>query len=340
VKSGRIVIFPQAFSADLEEFTIPQPGPNQVLVEAEFSCISVGTETKRYMDRYADSGVPQRPFPVRPGYASVGTVVEVGSKVESMQPGERVLTMANHASHYLRTIGEDAIDPVPHNVPSDQAALGVLAQVALAGVRRAPPEFGQAALVAGQGVVGQMLVQFLKAAGCSPVIATDIVDSRLDRSRLSGADVTVNTAQEDVYTAVMAATGDRGIERIYDVTPVPDALPSHLRVAAVRGCIVILGGALGRVELNLYPDLFRRDLTLMGAFQPLTPIDETPHTPWTQRRHRRLYLDMLAGGKLRTEHLITHVMPPAQASATYAMLAVGGEDSLGVLFDWRAGAAR
>ena len=131
------------------------------------------------------------------------------------------LTMANHASHYLRTVGEDAIQRIPPGVASDHAALSVLAQVAQAGVRRAPPEVGQAALVAGQGVVGQLVVQFLKASACSPVIATDVVDSRLDKATLSGADLTLNAERDDVYAAVMAVTDGNGVERVYDATPVP-----------------------------------------------------------------------------------------------------------------------
>ncbi len=335
MQTGRVVVFPREFAATLEEIPIPCPGPGEVLVKSEFSCISAGTERKRYMNVYADSGVPQRPFPVRPGYANVGTIVEVGPGVDSHQPGERVLTMANHTSHYLRTVGEDAIDRIPAGVQSDHAALGVLAQVALAGVRRAPPEIGQAALVAGQGVVGQMVVQFLKAAGCTPVIATDVADFRLEMSRHSGADLTINAADEDVYAAVMAATNGNGVERVYDATPVPDALPTSLRVAATRGIIVMLGGPMGKAELNLYADFFRRDLTLMGVFQPLTPTERTPHTPWTQQRHRQFYLEMLENGAVNVAHLLTHVAPPVEAPAIYAMLAQGGEDSLGVLFDWR-----
>ena len=92
---------------------------------------------------------------------------------------------------------------------------------------------------------------------------------------------------------------------------------------------------MGKAELNLYADFFRRDLTLMGMFQPLTPTEATPQAPWTQQRHRQLYLTMLESGALNVEHLITHVAPPTQASAIYAMLAEGKEESLGVLFDWQ-----
>ncbi|MDE2815564.1 MAG: zinc-binding alcohol dehydrogenase [Chloroflexota bacterium] len=335
METGKVVVFPHEHAAVLEDFPVPTPGPGQILVKSAYSCISAGTERKRYMNVYADSGVPQRPFPVRPGYANVGTIVELGPGVDAYQKGERILTMANHASHYLRTVDEDAIERIPPGVASEHAALGVLAQVALAGVRRAPPEIGQAALVAGQGVVGQLVVQFLKASGCTPVIATDVADFRLEKSKRSGADLTIDAAREDVYVEVMAATEGKGVERVYDATPVPDALPTNLRVAATRGIIVMLGGPMGKAELNLYADFFRRDLTLMGVYQPLTPTEATPHTPWTQQRHRQLYLTMLQDGALNVAHLITHIVPPTEATATYAMLAAGGENSLGILFDWR-----
>lgn len=335
MQTGRVIVFPEAFAAKLEEFPLPSPGPGQILVQAEYSCISAGTERKRYMNEYSASGMPQRPFPVRPGYANVGIIRDVGPEVETFQPGERILTMANHTSHYLRTVSKDAIERIPTNVASDHAALGVLAQVALAGVRRAPPEIGQTALVAGQGVVGQLIVQFLKSAGCRPVIATDVVNSRLERSQQSGACQTINAAREDVYSLTRDATQGKGVERIFDTCPTPAALPGHLKLAADRGTIVVVGTPLGEVALNLYPDFARRELTLMGVYQPLTPTEATPHTAWTQQRHRLLYLDMLASGNLRVDHLITHAIAPTEASKIYAMIAENEEESLGILFDWR-----
>ena len=46
MQTGRVVVFPRAFAAALEEFPIPCPGPGQILVRAEFSAISAGTGTQ------------------------------------------------------------------------------------------------------------------------------------------------------------------------------------------------------------------------------------------------------------------------------------------------------
>ena len=331
--SALAIVFPEKERAVLEEFEVPRPAEGEVLVRAEVSCVSAGTELSVYLGSYDDEEVPQR-YPARPGYANIGHIEEIGASVHGLEVGDRVLTMANHSSHYLRREGKDVLEVIPDDVHSDHAALAVLAQVALSGLQRHPPQLGQSAVVTGQGVIGQFLLQFLKAAGCRPVIAADILDQRLEKSEVSGADLTVNAAKDDAAAAIRSATGGKGADLIYDCTRTAKTLESHFKVAATRGTIVIVGGLVDTVPINFFRDFILRELTLTGTFQPSVPTEATPRTPWTQQGNRKIYLDMLREGNVRTDHLITHKVKPTDAPDIYDMLRKGGQESLGILFDW------
>ena len=76
--------------------------------------------------------------------------------------------------------------------PSEEAVFFNLGAIALQGVRKARIELGEATLVLGQGLIGLLAVQLSKLSGAIPVIAADLTDSRLERSKSMGADFALN----------------------------------------------------------------------------------------------------------------------------------------------------
>lgn len=78
----RIVIRPDG-RAETEEFAAPSPGAGQVLIRAEYTAVSAGTELGSQEQRRAGDYYP--------GYSSVGVVVECGAGVDSAEPGARSL---------------------------------------------------------------------------------------------------------------------------------------------------------------------------------------------------------------------------------------------------------
>ena len=89
----RQAVITKPFATEVREVEIPDPAENQILVAAEFSAISPGTELAVYTGTHQwllDPNLPDWKFPFRSGYSAAGTVVKVGSKITGWKPGDRV----------------------------------------------------------------------------------------------------------------------------------------------------------------------------------------------------------------------------------------------------------
>src|SRR5437867_6712911 len=107
MKARQAVVL-EPFKVGVREVELPPPASNQILVAAEVSAVSAGTELAVYTGTHQwlnDLNLPDWKFPFRPGYSAAGVVVEVGSDVKHPKPGDRVSFPGNHASLELLTIG-------------------------------------------------------------------------------------------------------------------------------------------------------------------------------------------------------------------------------------------
>src|SRR5262249_46455491 len=129
--------------------------------------------------------------PAALGYSSAGTVVAVGEGITDVRPGDRVACAGvNYAVH-----AEFACVPrlLLARIPSDlhvsfeDAAAATVGAVALHGVRTADVKLGDVVGVIGLGLLGQLTMQILKAAGCR-VVGMDIDAGRADLALRLGAD--------------------------------------------------------------------------------------------------------------------------------------------------------
>jgi 2-desacetyl-2-hydroxyethyl bacteriochlorophyllide A dehydrogenase len=329
------VVFPRAGEVAIETVELPEPGPHGLLVRTERTAVSAGTELTTLLGDNARTR-----YPAYPGYSHVGVVERVGERVEGFRVGDRVLSMGRHQSHLLldltptRPGGPEYAERVPDGLASEQAAFAILGSVSLHGVRRAELQIGQSVAVFGQGIVGQLIVQLARAAGCSPVVAIDLVGPRLEEARLSGADAVVDASRDDVEASVATATGGRGAEAVFDATRTPKTLPVMMKVAARGGKVLMVGSVMGTVEIDAFTELQLNELSIVGCFQPAVPLEPHHFLPFTQRRNRQTFMDMTARGQIRIDHLITHRVPYQEAAETYAMIRRGGADWLGVVFTW------
>src|SRR5258708_36805803 len=104
---ARQAVITKPFAADVREVDLPDPRDNQVLVAAEVSAVSPGTELAVYTGTHQwlmDPNLPDWKFPFPPGYSAAGSVVAVGSGVSVWQPGHRASFPGTHASAELRTL--------------------------------------------------------------------------------------------------------------------------------------------------------------------------------------------------------------------------------------------
>src|SRR5678815_6014600 len=113
------------------------------------------------------------------GYSAAGVVTAVAEDVTEFQVGDRVacagVGFASHAE--VLSVPKNLCVHLPERVSFDGGAYGTLGAIALQGVRLAEPTLGESVVVIGLGLLGQLVVQLLKANGCR-VLGLDLASDK------------------------------------------------------------------------------------------------------------------------------------------------------------------
>ena len=340
---ARQAVITEPFRTGVREVDLPDPQPNQILVSAEVSCVSAGTELAVYTGTHQwlkDPTLPDWKFPFKPGYSAAGTVVAVGSAVEGWKAGDRVSFPGNHASLELLTIGHERgrLWKLPMNIDIEKAACACVARYGFGASIRAGLTLGRSAAVLGLGVIGQFALRCLIAAGAYPVVGIDAVKMRRDAALAAGADHVIDPNAGDAKQQLADLLGTRGAEIIADATGVPDAIPTAMSLACDGGQVVVVGSPRGKAkDVNFYDDLHRRYIEVTGAHGNM--LFEPAHTrlagAWDINKAQRWLLGAMAAGRLNFAGLITHRITPEQLGDAYEGLLKKKEEYLGVVVRWK-----
>ena len=211
----------------------------------------------------------------------------------------------------------------------------VMCATSLHGHRVARPELGEAVVVTGMGIVGQLAATLAGLSGAVPVIGVDLDDFRLQKARERGVNVCINPEKEpDVAEAVRRHCVTDGADLVIEATGVPSVYPMALTLPRLGGRLLALGSPRGSVEVSFFAEVHLREITVLGAHQPKTPDEAGLYYPWSKRRDRDLVLRLMDEGKLPVEDLITHEASPSDCQPVYDMLADHPREVLGVVFKW------
>src|SRR5262245_15837124 len=268
---ARQAVITEPYKVAVRDADLPDPAPNQILVECEASAISAGTELAVYTGSHQwlkDPKMTDWKFPFRSGYSAAGRVVAVGSGIQRWKAGDRVSYPGNHATHELLTVGHERGRwwPMPDHLAPDKAALACIARYGLGGVLRAGLTLGRSVAVLGQWIIGQFALRCALAAGCHPVVGIDSVRMRRDAARAAGADFLIDPSAGAAKQQLQAFLGARGAEVVIDATGVPDAVAAAMSLACDAGQVVVVGSPRGIAkEVNFYDDLHRRYIEVCGA---------------------------------------------------------------------------
>jgi 2-desacetyl-2-hydroxyethyl bacteriochlorophyllide A dehydrogenase len=333
----------EPFKTGVREVELASPATNQILVAADVSAISAGTELAVYTGTHQwlkDPNLPDWKFPFRPGYSAAGTIVEVGMGVVGWKPGDRISFPGNHASAELLTLGHERgrLWKLPPNLDAEKAAWACIGRYGMGASIRAGITLGRSAAVLGLGIIGQFSLRCLVAAGAHPVVGIDGVRMRRDAALAAGADYVIDPGAGDVREQLSRFLGARGAEIIADATGIPDAIPQAMSLACDGGQVVIVGSPRGRAkEVNFYDDLHRRYIEVTGAHGNM--LFEPSHTrlagAWDIDKAQYWLLATLASGRLNLAGLVTHRIKPEELGDAYEGLLKKKEDYLGVTIRWK-----
>jgi len=311
---------------------VPKVGADEVLVAVR-ACAICGSDVHGY-----DGTSGRRIPPVIMGHEAAGVIAEVGRNVTGFRAGDRVtfdstvycgtctFCRAGHVnlcdnrrvlgvscSDYRRdgALAEYVVVPqhilyhIPDELSFDHAAMIEPLSIVFHAVRRTPVALGDTALVVGSGVIGLLLIQALRLAGCGRVIAVDIDENRLALARRLGANETLNPASGNAVEAVMRATDGRGADSSFEAVGKNETL--QLAVAGVRkgGSVTLVGNISPKVDLALQLAV-TRELTLIGS---CASAGEYPAC-----------IRMLADGRVDVASLISAAAPLEEGPAWFERL--------------------
>jgi threonine dehydrogenase-like Zn-dependent dehydrogenase len=225
-------------------------------------------------------------------------------------------------------------DSLPDGVTDTQACFSVLGDVALHAVRRGGLQIDGSVAVFGVGVVGQLTVQFARLSGAHPIIAVDLVRSRLDLAQHHGATHIVDASSGRSVARIHELTHGRGAETVFHCSQVAQLMQTTMEAAAERGKVVLTGSTPGTAQLGLQEQLLRRELSIIGVYG-LGLQQAHPYWQFTRQRNRAACYRLIESGSLTVDPLVSHLVPPVEAQAMYRMMAEGAGEWMSVVFDWR-----
>lgn len=332
--TGLDIVFPAARRVVLETVALPTPGPGEVLCRAQKSLVSRGTESFCLRGEY-DPGTYWEEYiqyPFHPGYSMVARVEAVGDGVTRWQPGDRVSSWAPHRQFFK--VPEGQLFPIPETISDEAATWATLARTTQLGVRRAQLELGESAVVIGLGILGQLVVQYLRLGGARRIIAVDTSPQRLELARLSGATDLVRAPAADAGSEIAVITGGRLADVVFDITGHPAVLAPATQLLRKLGRLVLLGDSPTPSRQHLGPRVVGDSLSILGMHGFMFPEHATPFNQWTAEAMTEVFFDMLLQGRMDVMPLIDRRMAPTEAPALYRALLDGSDDAVGVIFDW------
>jgi threonine dehydrogenase-like Zn-dependent dehydrogenase len=320
----------------LGSYEEPPLGADQIRAEAIASGISHGTELALYRGVSAFAGrsfdpdlrlfvddAPEDPYPMRLGYEWVGRVSQTGANVRGAAVGDIVQVALPHRE--TQTFAVADVPTVHWSVlpPALDPELGALVQsvtIALQAVHDAAIKVGDRVAVFGLGALGLLAVQLAALSGAGWIAAIDPLAPRRELASRSGADLALDPRSVDIGRELKLATGGRGVDVAIEFSGTYSALHHALRSACVAGAVVAAGFYVGTdgAELRLGEELHHNRLTLLGSMSGWNAPHRVPG--WDRSRLRAAALELLAGGRLDVEGLITHHVPFPCAAEAYDLI--------------------
>jgi len=288
--------------------------------------------------------------PQSPGYSSAGTVLEVGEGVTDLEPGDRVACagagLAVHAE--IACIPRLLVARIPSRnsgdlASFDEAAFATLGAVALHGIRTSEAKLSDLVAVIGLGLLGQLTVQLLKAAGCR-VVGIDIDPSRAELAQQMGADAVTSSASAFRDLCNEHSRG-AGVDVVLITAETPSSDPVNLAGAIARDrAIVVAVGTVGiEIERKAYYEK-ELDFRISRSYGPGrydTAYEQKGrdypigYVRWTETRNMEAFVQLLADKKINVGPLITHRFSIDRAQNAYELITgKSREPFLGVVIQY------
>ena len=295
----KALVFYGAGDIRYEDVETPKPKAGEVLVRVKAVSIC-GSDLAGYR-----GGNPMRVGPLIMGHEFSGEVAVLGEGVTNAKVGDKVGVYTNlfcgkcaackagltnicderfiigttmKAGSYNGAMAEFVLAPADKLLPLTgkrtfaQYALAEPLSTGLRAIRRAGDVTGKTTAVVGCGPIGLLTIMALKHFGARTIIASDVVDKRLEMAKVCGATHVLN-AKEDMVEFTRKLTDDAGVDILFDAVGIQSTVNLSLDVVRLGGEIIWIGLAQPKFEFE-YKHAAVRELTFKGVYLYITEMEE------------------------------------------------------------------
>jgi len=330
--TGRAVCFVAPGRVEIGEVAVREPADGEMLVRAEFSGISGGTEMLAYrgeidpklaLDETLEALGGTFAYPFTYGYSVVGRVERSRASISEGAP-----VFAFHVHQDLFVVGEQEVIPLDGE-DLRRATLLPLVETALQACLDAGPRMGEPVAVLGLGCVGALTGALLARAGARVIGSEPRQERRRAAARL-GVDA---VEPEDLAARIDKVTDGRGVPLLIEASGRPDVLAASLPLLAHEGTALVCSWyGTKPVVLPLGADFHRRRLVIRSTQVSTIPSELTAR--WDRRRRREAARALLS--ELPLDALTTHDFPFERAPDAYAAVAGGAPDLIHAALRYRS----
>ena len=317
----------------LQDVPTPEIGDNDALMRVEAVSIC-GSDV-----RIVHHGNPRVKMPAIPGHETAGVVVQAGRNVTRVKVGDRVALGAdvpcgqchwcrnglgnncsiNYAigyqipgafAQYMKlpqlVLEEGPVSTFSDSLKFEEAALAEPLACAINGLELVNMSLGKTVVIFGLGPIGCMMIDLARIMGATKVIGIQRSKLRMEIAKEYGADVYLNSSEEDVVARCREETGGEGPDVVVTTSGSVEVHEQSVEMVAHRGYVNLFGG-LGK-------DV--RPMSLLSNTIHYKECFVTGSHGSTPRQHR-LALQLLEKGLVRVKPIITHHYPLTQIGEAF-----------------------
>jgi S-(hydroxymethyl)glutathione dehydrogenase/alcohol dehydrogenase len=307
----------------------------QVLVKVQYSGIC-GAQ----INEIEGAKGPDRFLPHLLGHEGCATVLEVGEGVKTVRKGDKVV-MHWRPSNGIQSetptyrwkgkpvnagwvttfndyaiVSENRLTPIPADFDSKLAPLFGCAITTAIGVinNNAHVKVGQSVVVFGVGGVGLCIAQAAQLVSAYPIVAVDVMESKLEMARRFGATHSINSKKvPDVEKAIRDIVGSQGADVVVETTGIARVIETAYGLTQPKGKTILVGVPRKGDNISIYslPLHFKKILTGSEGG------DSEPHNDIPR------YVRLVQAGKFRLDGLITHEFKLEQINDAIKLVGAG-----------------
>ena len=321
--------------ASFDDVDIPECPSDGLLVRANVTAVSTGTEIRVYRfipvdedGEWLHGGVRFPDGPIENGYSMVGEVAQVGSDVADFNVGDRVFCAGTH-KEYAVSPARDAIK-LPDEVTDEQGVFLNILGVGQLGLRHGEPRPGENVAIIGLGVIGLSAIAYCSAFGFRTV-GIDFSESRRQVATAMGADLVLDPADDGLTQQVIDFFDGRGADLVIETASAWPAIQASLEIVRQDGNVVIVARHTDSPTFNPVGHPYMTTRYTLRASLGYRPTE----LRWDRMNSMKLTTRLIASGSLHVDPMITHEFSWQDLPDVYHRLDQGDTDILGAVIRWR-----